>query len=255
MKYYLEPLTHGYLTNPEVAELATRIVTDYGTLPPADPLTNAAPLEAYIQMITTVSAKFDTVVNRILKNADTSNAVKRDALRDNAVSSFSKSVKVPLTSDLPAEVEHAQRLMIVVDAYRGVCRLSYEVETKALDTMYADLTGPVYVSSVEALGLRKYVDRIARTNADFKELFTTRITSQALADSFDAHSLRLELADLMKQYATFLLAMANATNDGYFIQHLQLVNASRKYYNDQVARRQGLAKAAAKRSAAGPQAN
>jgi hypothetical protein len=86
-------------------------------------------------------------------------------------------------------------------------------------------------------------------------LFTSRITGEALSETFDMRTLRIELLDFIKQYASFLVAMANATNANYFIQHLQLVNASRKYYNDQVARRRGIAQAAEKRAAAGPQAN
>ena len=255
MKHFLQTLGTNYLTNAEVAELATRIVTDYGTLPPQGPRADAAPLEAYIQKITLLSAKYDRGVNRILKNVDTQKLAVLDELRDNAAFSFFKSVKVGLTSDDAIEVEHANRLMVVVDAYRGVARLSFEVETKALETMYAELTGNIYANSVDALGLKKYVDRIKRTNADFQNLFTSRMTTEAMAETFDMRSLRLELLDFIKQYANFLVAMANATNNSFFIQHLQLVNASRKYYSDQIARRRGVAQAAEKRSAAGSQAN
>jgi hypothetical protein len=160
MKHYLQALATSALTNAEVAELATRIVIDYGTLPPPGPRSDVGPMDAYMQKITQLSGKFDKGVNRIVKNVDTQKVAELDEIRDNAVASFFKSVKVDLTSDDPVEVEHANRLMIVVDAYRGVARLSFEVETKALETMCTDLSDGVYANSVEALGLKKYVDRI-----------------------------------------------------------------------------------------------
>ena len=65
----------------------------------------------------------------------------------------------------------------------------------------------------------------------------------ALAETFDAEvpgtfvDLRIDLLDYYTEYARYLLAMANATNDSFFVQHLSLINAARKYYHDNIISR------------------
>lgn len=51
MKYELNPLKVSNLTNSEVAELATRTLTDYGSYPPADPRTDVSIVQTYIEGI------------------------------------------------------------------------------------------------------------------------------------------------------------------------------------------------------------
>lgn len=237
MKYDLKPLKVSHLTNSEVAELATRTITDFGSFPPAIPDTDDSIAKTYIQGLAQKSQKYDKAINRISKDVNTQPVTESDKDRDNAVSSFFKSVRVGLTSDVPAEMNAAQRLMIVVDAYRGVARQNYEKETKDLDTMVTQLESPTYAPSVAALKLQRFVERIKTTNNAFKALFTTRITSNALTESFDTNNLRIDLLDYYTEYARYLLAMANATNDSFFVQHLSLINAARKYYHDNIISR------------------
>jgi hypothetical protein len=237
MKYELKPLKASHLTNSEVAELASRTIADFGSLPPGDPRTDDSIAQTYIQGLIQRSLSYDKAINRIQKDVNTQPVTESDKDRGNAASSFFKSVRVGLTSDVPAEMNAAQRLMIVVDAYRGVARQNYEKETKDLDTMVTQLESPTYAPSVAALNLQRYVARIKTTNNSFKALFTTRITTSALTESFDTNNLRIDLLDYYTEYTRYMLAMANATNDNFFVQQLSFINAARKYYHDNIISR------------------
>jgi len=238
MKYNLNPLNLGRLTNSEVAELGTRTIADYGSQPPMPgPRADTTIVQAYIEGITQRSQVFDKAINRIQKDVNTQQVEESDLARDNAVSSLFKAIRVGLTSDVPAEITAAQRLSIVADAYRNITRQNYEAETKMLDTLVAELEGGTYAASVAALNLQRYVTRIKTANNNFKALFTSRITTSALTESFDTKSLRLDLLDYYTEYVRYLVAMANATGDSFFVQQLSFVNAARKYYNDNYTNR------------------
>lgn len=232
MKYELNPLSPGRLTNSEVAELASRTIADYGSLPPGDPRTDVSIVQTYIQGLTQRSQGYDMAINRIQKDVNTHLVEDIDIERDNAVSSLFKAIRVGLTSDLPAEISAAQCLSIVADAYRGIVRLNYEAETKKIETMVAELESKLYATSVAALNLQRYVTRIKTANNAFKTLFTSRITASALTQSFDTNNLRIDLLDYYNEYVHFLVAMANATGDSFFVQQLSFVNTARKYYSD-----------------------
>lgn len=241
MKYELNPLRLASLTNNEVAELATRTLADYGSLPPAGPRTDTTIVQTYIEGLAQRSVVFDKAINRIQKDVNTQQVQENDQARDNALSSLFKAIRVAFTSDIAAELDAAQRLSIVIDAYSNISRLNYEAETKKIDSLVAELEGGTYAASVAALNLQRYVTRIKTANTAFKSLFTSRMTTSALTESFDTTSLRIDLLDYYTEYTRYLLAMANATDNAFFVQHLSLVNTARKYYSDNYTSRRKVA--------------
>ena len=61
------------------------------------------------------------------------------------------------------------------------------------------------------------------------------MVTKALTETFDMKLLRTELLKKYSDFAEYVLSMAKVTNSPLFITTLNLFNAARKYYNDQMA--------------------
>ena len=243
MKYNLEKLNVGQLTGVEVAGLMTRVVTDYRATPPLSPRAENSILKSYLEALEQKTIDYDKVVNRVMKNADTELLAAKDARRDRALAALFKYLKVPLGSDDAQEAEAARRLNILMDVYREVARMNYEAESKSIDTLVSELTGSNYAPYVTLLGAGRYVERLRVANEEFKALFTSRINTEAMTETFDSYNMRLALLDYYREFTIFLLGMANATQEGVYVDLLAKVNAGRNYYSDILAHRRGVTEA------------
>ena len=87
------------------------------------------------------------------------------------------------------------------------------------------------------LQLDRYVTRLQNANEAFKTLFSGRMVTTAMTESYDMKILRTALLNKYSDFANYVLAMAKATDNPLFANALTLLNTARKYYNDMLAKR------------------
>ncbi len=75
------------------------------------------------------------------------------------------------------------------------------------------------------------------TNLNFKTLFSGRMVTGAMTETFDVQVIHKELLKLYADFTAYVLAMAKALDTPLFNTALTLLNTARKYYADMLARR------------------
>ena len=235
MKLKLEPLRTPGLSNMEAGQLIIRHLTDLDTIDPA--LKTDAPFNAYTNDLGLQSSEYQKGLAQVQMNEETQKIVLADANRDKSVSAFGAGLKLYALSDIPEEVEASRSLNILFGTYKNLSTLSYEAETLAIDKLVGELLSPAYSSKVTLLQMDRYVTRMQNANEAFKPLFSGRMVTNAMTETYDMKILRTALLNKYSDFANYVLAMAKATNNSLFADALNLLNTARKYYDDMIAKR------------------
>jgi hypothetical protein len=240
MNYKLASLSLTRLTHLEAAELISRLLSDVASQPNVKSTSTDAVVQNYMDVLANKLAQLQRALLRIQENSATKAIEKADQERDTSLRLLRKAVKLAILSDVPEEVEAAQKLASLLKVYKKVEILNYEAETQAVDKLLVELNG-TFAPHITLLSYGRYAQRLSNSNAVFKELFGGRMTETALKETFDTRSLRNDLLTTYRELALYLQAMANLPQANEHIQLLALVNTARKYYSDMVARREGMA--------------
>lgn len=232
MNYILEPLTISALTNMEAGQLMIRHQNDLNTIDPA--LRTDVPYNSYMERIGIKTELYFKALAQVLKNEETEKILLADKARDKAVSSFNLALKLHASADDPAEVEASRSLRILFDTFKNIAKLNYEAESLAIDKLVNDLNSEAYSEKIAYLHMTKYVTRLSETNDIFKNLFGGRMVGTAMTESYDMKTIRKEMQVLYTDFVDYVFAMAKATESQLFTTALNLLNAARKYYNDQM---------------------
>jgi hypothetical protein len=236
MTLKLETLGTSNLTNLEVGQLINRHLSDLDTIDPA--LRTDAPFNSYIQDLAVKATNYQKGLAQVQKNEETEKIVVADADRDKSVKAFRAGLKLYDLSDIPEEVEASRSLSILLTPYKNLETLNYEAETLGIDKLVSELTGPTYSAKVSLLQMDRYVTRMQTANEAFKPLFSGRMVSTAMTETYDMKTLRSELLNKYSDFANYVLAMAKAdSNNQLFGTALNLLNTARKYYNDMLLKR------------------
>jgi hypothetical protein len=140
-------------------------------------------------------------------------------------------------SDDEAEMEASRVLDILFGPFKNLAVLNYEAETIGIDKLIGELARADYGAKISLLKMERYVTRIALANDAFKALFGGRMTTVALNETYDLKSIRSDMALTYGEFCDYVLVMARVQQTPLFTTTLNLLNAARKYYADQLARR------------------
>jgi hypothetical protein len=235
MKLKLEPLRLAGLSNMEAGQLIIRHLSDLATIDPS--LLTDAPLNSYLKTLSNQSVLFQEGLVQVRKNEETQKIDLADSGRDISVVAFGRGLKLYAVSDDPIEVEASRVLGILFGNFKNLPALSYEAETIAIDKLVSELEKGNYAANINLLQMNRYVVRMKNTNDNFKALFGGRITTTAVAESYDMKTIRMDTLKKYGEFTTYVLAMAKALEAPLFVQSLNLLNTARKYYADLLARR------------------
>jgi hypothetical protein len=235
MNYKLEPLTISALTNMEAGQLMIRHQSDLNTIDAS--LLTDVPYNNYLQKIGNQTELYFNALAQVQKNEETEKIGLADDARDKAITAFNLALKLHASADDPAEAEASRSLRILFDTYKNLAKLNYEAESLAIDKLVSILNSEAYSEKISYLHMGKYVTRLSETNTTFKNLFSGRMVTTAMTETYDMKVIRKELQDKYSDFADYVLAMAKATENQLFVTALNLLNAARKYYTDQMISR------------------
>ena len=235
MSFNLEPLKASFLTNMEFGQLMERHLSDLATIDPT--LLTDPPYNAYLRQIASGLISYEKGLARVHKNEETEKISRADKARDKAVVAFSVNLKLYQLSDDPAEAEASRILRILYKSVKNPTKLNYEAESISIDKLVSELEGENYADKVALLSIGQYVARMKAANQQFKTLFSGRMVSGAMTETYNMKAMRSEMLAIYNEFTAYILAMANALRTPLFITTLALLNTARKYYADLLARR------------------
>lgn len=234
----LHKLSVARLTHLEAGQLIKSSIKDLETAginPATDPHING-----YVNQMITDSALLDKGLLQIKKNQETEEIARLDSLRDSNLSAFNRQLKVYELSINPAFVAAYKAISIVVKNYKNLATLNYEAESNGIDNLIADFNSPAYAPHIATLNMGAFVASIAATNDDFKVLFSKRTTDISFTEVFNIKQIRKDAFANYTNYTQYVLSLARVNaGDAYYTNILHIINQTRKYYSDLLAKREG----------------
>ena len=234
----LHKLNHARLTHLEAGQLIKSSIKDLETAginPATDPHINS-----YVNQMITDSALLDNGLLQIKKNQETDQIAHLDRLRDLSLSAFNRQLKVYELSINPAFVTAYKAITIVVKNYKNLATLNYEAESNGIDNLIADFNSPAYAPHIATLNMGAFAASIAEANDDFKALFSKRTTDISFTEVFNIKQIRKDAFANYANYTQYVLSLARVnTGDAYYTNLLNIINQTRKYYSDLLAKREG----------------
>ena len=234
----LHKLNNARLTHLEAGQLIKSSVKDLETAA-INPATDSH-INSYVNQMITDSALFDKGLLQIKKNQETDEIARLDRLRDLSLSAFNRQLKVYELSINPAFVAAYKAITIVVKNYKNLATLNYEAESNGIDNLIADFNSPAYAPHIATLNMGAFLGSIAAANDDFKVLFSKRTTDISFTEVFNIKEIRKTAFANYTNYTQYVLSLARVnTGDAYYNNILNIINQTRKYYSDLLAKREG----------------
>lgn len=235
-KNKLVSLDYRRLYNSEFSQFFTRLVDDFDKS--GLNLEEDESLKAILATLKSKIPVYDKALEQIKTKEESKALSKLDLLRDDAVQALHYSI-LPYKKTKKDDLQKAYHaISIVLEEYKGLKGEAYEQETKDIDILVSKLKGSDLAPHLASLKIDHFVDELEQANKEFKELFSQRSVQGFQKESYNIKELRAELGDLYKKFATYTLAMAEVKGNEFFTKALGVVNNSRKYFSDTMARRQ-----------------
>ena len=152
---------------------------------------------------------YEKGLERIRSSEETKKLAELDHARDTDMRALRLSIrpyKYAKTDDKKKAFETLKRL---IDPYKDVSKETYEEETSNLTTLITQLKAEPYVNAVKTLQ---------------KEAYHIR-------------PLRKELSDDYRNMVNYIVTLSGVKQDEFYKKTLEVINNSRKYYADVIARR------------------
>ena len=236
----LHKLITSQLQYVESGQFIVRLMTDFSNSrldANQDPEFNA--LFESLKVQTPVYSK---ALMQIQARAESEELLRLDDIRDKKVATLRSAVNVFRYADEVAEKQAHALVMTVQRKYKDVEKMNFEAESFALSNYIEELRGPNFIGATQALGLTPHITALENANNEFKTLFSTRSTAITNTEVYDTKALRKEILGTYKDLAEYVFVMAKRKKTPFFIETLNILNTSRSYYSDIIARRKGNSK-------------
>jgi len=234
----LHKLNSARLTHLEAGQLIKSSIKDLETA--AINTATDTHINSYVTKMVTDSALFDKGLLQIKKNKETEEIARLDQLRDLSLTAFNRQLKVYELSINPLFVASYKAVTIVVKNYKNLATLNYEAESNGIDNLITDLRGTSYAPHIATLKMGDFVAAIATTNDDFKALFSKRSTAISATEVFNIKQIRKTVFNNYTNYTQYVLSLAKVnTGNEHYKNILNVINQTRKYYSDLLAKREG----------------
>ncbi len=185
---------------------------------------------------------YGKALEQIRENENTQKISELDTERDQDFQALRDSIKPYRNTKKDQQKQAYNALKIVLDEYRKVTALSYEEQTKKINTLIATLKGTENKAHISALNIGGFLEELEQSNTAFNTLFGQRSAQNIGKESFDTKALRREMTEIYRKLCAYVLALAEIKSDEFYKKALEIINNSRKYYADTLAKREGISK-------------
>ena len=231
----LSPLYYQGLHHAEFGQFIIRFFEDFEKTP-----LNAAADADFKKMYDALQAQiptYSTALEQIRASEESAKIAAADAVRDTDMQALKDSLKPFRNAKTQGERDAYAAIKIILDQFKGVEHNSYEEETNRLNTLLTKLQQTDVAEHAATLGITKFITHLAEANTAFNSLFAQRSYQTSQKVTFDVKALRKTLTGDYRRMANYITTMAGVKEDAFYKDVLDVLNNSRKYFSDVMARR------------------
>lgn len=185
---------------------------------------------------------YGKALEQIRENENSQKIAELDRERDNDFQALKDSIKPYKNAKKDEQKQAYNTLKIVFDEYKNVASLSYEEETKKLSTLIAVLKSADNQPHISALRILEFLAELEKSNTAFDTLFAQRSAQNISKETYNTKALRREMTEIYRKLCVYTETLANIKQDDFYKKALEIINNSRKYYADTLAKRRGVSK-------------
>lgn len=231
----LHPIKLGNLRHAEASQFLTRFLDDLaqsGLETSTDQV-----LEDLLVRLRTELVPLARSLDQVRSSAKTEAIAKSDDQRDRDFQALKDSLKPYRASRDTTEAEAYKSLKQLLDQHKITAKTNYEAQTALLTGLLEKLAGAPYADQLEILGVTKFVAKLRTSQADFDRLFAARSQEELVKVTYDVKALRKAAFETYQDLADYTAVLARVKGDQLYIDLLAILNNSRDYYADLLARR------------------
>ena len=184
---------------------------------------------------------YQASLGQVRVSEKSSTITEADQLRDEDFQALREAIKPYRNSRRENEKAAYKTLDLLFDQYKKATKVSYEEESALLNSLLEKLRKAEYQSAIETLGIGRFMNNLTESQAAFEKVFSDRSQENL------AKQLRKDLAVPYQQLSDYVAILAQLKEDAIYQKTLSVLNNSRKYYADVLARRKGKDKKEAKK--------
>ena len=182
---------------------------------------------------------YNKALMQIRENENTKKIAELDKERDNEFQALKDSIKPYRNAKKDPQIKAYNTLKILLDEYKNIATLSYEEETKKIGSLLSSLKSEDYQPHITTLKIEEFTSELEKSNTAFNTLFGERSAQNIGKESYDTKALRKEITDIYRKLTNYIIALVEIKTDPFYRKTLEVINNSRKYYADTLAKRNG----------------
>ena len=182
---------------------------------------------------------YNKALMQIRENENTKKIAELDKERDNDFQALKDSIKPYRNAKKAPQIKAYNTLKILLDEYKNIATLSYEEETKKISSLLSSLKSSDYQPHITTLKIEEFTSELEKSNTAFNTLFGERSAQNIGKGSYDTKALRKEITDIYRKLTNYIIALVEIKTDPFYRKTLEVINNSRKYYADTLAKRNG----------------
>lgn len=180
---------------------------------------------------------YNKALEQIRASEESKKIAEADRNRDADIQALKDSIKPYRNAKNETEKNAYTAIKIVLDQYKGIENNAYEEETIKINTLVTKLQSSDYTAYITALGISKFITQLSASNTAFNDLFAHRSYQTSQKETYDVKALRKVMTAEYNTLANYIVALANVKTDPFYKEVLTVINNSRKYFSDVLARR------------------
>lgn len=193
-------------------------------------------LVALVNQLKTQLPVYKKSLEQVRASDKTKSIAQADKERDDDLQALQNALKAFRSTKRPNEAEAYTSLNLLFKQYKEADSRNYEAQTLLVATLLEKLATAPYQAQVTLLGLKRFVDSLAESNAAFEAIYASRSKDQLTKVSYDVKELRSQLQFTYQLVADYINITAQVKSLKLYKDLLGVVNNSRKAYADILAR-------------------
>lgn len=182
---------------------------------------------------------YNKTLMQIRENENTKKIAELDRERDNDFQALRDSIKPYRNAKKDQQKKAYNTLKILLDEYKNIATLSYEEETKKISSLLSSLKSEDYQPHITTLKIEEFISELEKSNTAFNTLFGERSAQNIGKEIYNTKALRKEITDIYRKLTNYIIALVEIKTDSFYRKTLEVINNSRKYYADTLAKRNG----------------
>lgn len=228
-------LTLSYLRMPELSQFSQRFLDDLSASNlnvTSDPV-----LSKLVADFKKALPPLQESLEQIRSSDKTKQLSKADRERDEDYAALKAGLRAFRTAKRETEQQAYQSLYHLLDQYKKSTKANYEEQTALLSALLSKLKATPYREQLRLLGLQRFVDNLTESNKTFNSIFASRSQEKLARVSYDRKALRNHLIASYKDLHDYSHILARVKGDKLYHDLVAILNNSRKYYADLLAKR------------------